>query len=526
MTQLDLDQLADRHFRPDPQGILAPPASAKSGRILIAIESRMAETKAGQDALWMLANLLCRQFKLVAGITLDVPPLVALLPRVAPFGDAATIKETIANCVRQVAGTHVVLADIADDPSAQHDIEIFVGRPGEPSRAAVRLVLFADGWRIYLGKSSKVPDLLPQSSVTIGPYMAACFAAGEVFKRLRVMKVGKGEFIGDPTDLFLSVWSGQKATSWNALEDGPEDVSFAFPPFYFAGAGAVAEAAALALTGIPDATGYATTIDPDSLDLTNDNRYSISTLGDDKEPKAAFLADFLKSRGFGQYSYPGPWQQYINRQGRNPNRPDLAVLERNYRYRLILSCVDDNGARHAIQNVWPDMIIGGSTFGLVAKATTYDMRGEQLCLKCYNPVIDRNVLVRERLKQAHAMNDKERAELFRSLDLDPARANAHLHNPECGQLSEADLDRFARGEPMMSVGFVSVASGVLLAAQLVRLIHSGREAVVARGATLMANFYRPNLRWLRTLPENGCDCREQRESAWRKQWAQDSAGRS
>ncbi len=54
----NLEDLADRHFRPDPSGLLAAPALARQARVLIAIGAPMAETKAGQDALWMLANLL------------------------------------------------------------------------------------------------------------------------------------------------------------------------------------------------------------------------------------------------------------------------------------------------------------------------------------------------------------------------------------------------------------------------------------------------------------------------------------
>ena len=62
--------------------------------------------------------------------------------------------------------------------------------------------------------------------------------------------------------------------------------------------------------------------------------------------------------------------------------------------------MDDNGARHAIQQLWPELIIGGSTHGLTAKAITYDLSGEQLCLNCFNPVIERNELVNKRLDEA------------------------------------------------------------------------------------------------------------------------------
>ena len=164
------------------------------------------------------------------------------------------------------------------------------------------------------------------------------------------------------------------------------------------------------------------------------------------------------------------------------------------------------------------MIIGGSAHGLTAKAITYDMAGDQLCLKCYNQVAERNELVRKRLEQVRAMEPEQRIQFFVSLDVDPIKASARLRDPACGQLSEQDLERFAAGEPMMSVGFVSVAAGVLLAAQLLRLVYSGQQGLLANGPTLIANFYRPGLRWLRSLPEQGCDCVQRRVIDWPQRW--------
>jgi hypothetical protein len=79
----------------------------------------------------------------------------------------------------------------------------------------------------------------------------------------------------------------------------------------------------------------------------------------------------------------------VTQRNRLPNRSGLDALEARFRNRVILSCVDDNAARHAIQNLWPELIIGGSTEGPTAKAIAYDMAGDQLCLKCYNPVVER-----------------------------------------------------------------------------------------------------------------------------------------
>ncbi len=512
-----IDNLADRHFRPDPHGALADPSSARQARVLVAISGAAARTKSGQDALWMLTNLLCRQFKLVTAITFDIPAEIEMLARVAAFGEAPTLRESVMNCVRLVAGQYVGVDAYDADQAPPPTIEIFIGQPpGEP-RAEVRLVLFADGWRLFLG--SRFPEGASSTSdVTLGPYLGACFAAGEVFKRLRGLKEGKGHLIGEERELFLSLWSGESAASWNQLALDPPMPSMALPAFYMAGAGAVAQAAALALAGFPNVTGHASVADPDTLDLSNDNRYALATLHDDGQSKAPMMDGFLKQRGFEVFRFTGTWQDYVTRRGRDANRADLDALERKYLYRLVLSCVDDNSARHAIQNLWPDLIIGGSTYGLTAKAITYDMSGDQLCLKCFNPVIERNERVRERIGQALAMKPDEQARFFAELNIDPINATAYLQNPGCGKLTEKDLDRFAAGEPMMSVGFVSVAAGVLLAAQLLRLAHAGRPSLTAGGPVMIVNFYRPGIRCLRSLPEAACDCAERRLTDWTRLW--------
>ena len=512
-----IDDLADRHFRPDPHGMLADRSSARQARVLVAISQAAASTKSGQDALWMLTNLLCRQFKLVTAITFDIPPETGTLARVAAFGEAPTLEESAMNCVRLVAGQHVVVDAYSADHPPDAPIEVFIGQPpGEP-RAAVRLVLFADGWRIFLG--GRFPEgAISMSDLTPGPYLGACFAAGEVFKRLRGLKEGKGFLIDGERELFLSLWSGESAESWNELSPDPDISLFALPAFYMAGAGAVAQAAALALAGLPNVTGHASVADPDVLDLSNDNRYALATLHDDGQPKTPMMEHLLKRRGFEVFPFARTWQDYVTHRGRDANRADLDVLERKYLYRLILSCVDDNSARHAIQNLWPDLIIGGSTYGLTAKAITYDMGDDQLCLKCFNPVVERNKRVRERMAQALAMKPDEQARFFTELNIDPANATAYLQNPSCGKLTEKDLDRFAAGEPMMSVGFVSVAAGVLLAAQLLRLVHSGRSALTAGGAVVTVNFYRPGIRCLRSSPEAGCDCAQRRLTDWSRLW--------
>ncbi|UWU82846.1 hypothetical protein N2605_25050 [Bradyrhizobium yuanmingense] len=134
------------------------------------------------------------------------------------------------------------------------------------------------------------------------------------------------------------------------------------------------------------------------------------------------------------------------------------------------------------------------------------------------PLVERNELVKRGFEELRPVTPEARAQLFVELGVDPIKAEEHLRDPRCGQLSKQDLNRFAAGEPVMSVGFVSVAAGVLLAAQFLRFVHLGREGLVEHGAMLIANFYRPGLRWLRSSPEQGCDCATRRLTDWYSRW--------
>lgn len=97
------------------------------------------------------------------------------------------------------------------------------------------------------------------------------------------------------------------------------------------------------------------------------------------------------------------------------------------------------------------------------------MSGGQLCLKCYNPVVERNQRVTDQLARLKTLPSAKREAFFRSIGIDPGKAAEHLDKATRGQLSKKVFDRFAAGEPVMSVGFVSAAAGVLLATHVVRL---------------------------------------------------------
>jgi molybdopterin/thiamine biosynthesis adenylyltransferase len=508
---LELDQLADRHLRADPQGVLAKANESNLGVVLVQASPNMAVALGSQHILWMLVSLLSRQFKVVNELVLDIPDVV-LHPGVAAFGVKATLSETLEECVRLVSGPHIKVRriDVAG-PSPDVALVLGDGRPQAPKTWR----LYADGWRYFVGEEGALPSMPPQSGLSIGPYLCASYAAGEVFKLLRGMKTGKGEFIQSH---FASAWTLSNALTWEALLEGPDARQFGtLPHFYFAGAGAVAQAAALCL-GSSAFSGSCSVVDKDNLDLTNDNRYALSTREDDGVSKVGMMQRYLRSRGFECQAVAEWWQDFASSRGKHAPNSAIRELERAYRFPIVLSCVDKNHARHSLQNAMPQLIVSGSTDGLTAKASIFDLGEGTACLKCHNPLESRNEVVQARIAALRQADGEQRSNLARELGLTAKDVELLLGPSGCGKLSEADLDRFGAATPQMSVGFVSAAAGVLLVAQFLRYAHLGTAGATQAGTLGVMTFARAKLRSMHVGLDQACDCGAGLRDRWHDYW--------
>lgn len=512
----EIDRLADRHLRPDPLGVLIEGAATKFGVVRVSISAAMASSRGGQHLAWMLVNLLARQFKVVREILLDVPG-VPTLDAVTPFGRKATLGESLLECVRLVSGQHVGAR--FDGSPALVDISLGIG--DVPASGAEHWNLYADGWRYSIGTSGCTPSGAPSSGLAIGPYLCAAVAAGEVFKVFRGMKPGKGASIDS---YFASAWTQSTGAGWDELEDGPQVHEVGpLPHFYFAGAGAVAQAAAACLIG-SGFKGSATVIDKDALDLSNDNRYVLSNLSNDLADKAELLATHLVAHGFSAKAASIWWQEFTISHGSWAPDEHVAALEREYKLPVVLSCVDKNPPRHAIQQVLPGLVVGGSSDGLTAKASIVHLGLATACLKCHNPLRSRNEIIRQKADLLRTMAPDARRAYCEANHLDDAIVDRVLGPSECGKLSEADLVRFADDAPEMSVGFASAAAGVLLVSQFLRVLALGPEEAMRRGSMVMATFVRAGLRPLRVGRDQRCDCHAVLAGRWRRLWTGSQQG--
>ena len=135
----------------------------------------------------------------------------------------------------------------------------------------------------------------------------------------------------------------------------------------------------------------------------------------------------------------------------------------------ILSAVDQNTSREAIQKRYPARILSASTRDLRVEVLRCGPPGIGACLRCYNPPekIVPDAEARQRLKN---MADNELGALASKAEITVQEAKEWGDTGRCGIPGERLLPflRIAVGEHPFAVGFVSVMAGTMLAGELVK----------------------------------------------------------
>jgi hypothetical protein len=169
-------EIMDRHSR-------AVPGLGEGGGITVRILAGTLTRQADQQLLACLINLLCRMPGSIDAIVLDAPD--AVLTVALPDGQSqGRAFDRLSRFARWAVGDAVpVLRSLEADPTLTISID-----PTAPAEE-VDLYVAGGGWIAWIGTGA--PSLaLVDTSNPIGPWFAACLAAGEVFKRARGLKRG------------------------------------------------------------------------------------------------------------------------------------------------------------------------------------------------------------------------------------------------------------------------------------------------------------------------------------------------
>lgn len=473
--------IGDRHMRPVPG--LASASETRALTVLIRVSEAMVRSPAGQMTLTCLVNLLCRQVGGVAAILLDCPttPLVTRLPCDDLGGDVLV---GAARIVGWATGGQVSAE--AWDGRTPVDFTVLVGECEPPAAPGLVLACLGLGWRGWAGTPAIAPRVSEAELADpnpLGPFLAASFVAGEVFKRAR--KADRGRFI---ESFGYSLWSGETCLDWAELADGPGLEGQRLPAMYIVGAGAVGQGLAYILGSAP-LEGFGVAIDDDRHDDTNLNRCFLAGAEDQDGRKVAVIDRFLASSGFCSKGFAQTLVDYLGDVHPDLLEP-LADDEERGRFQVVVSCVDKGTSRQTIQGMWPRLIFGGSTEGFSAKTNLYDIEAGTACLGCHNPPEPDGERIRLLERQMRPLDRAQRAAFLADKveNLEAVLDYLEREAAGCGTAGEAQFRAAAvRHGGEFSVGFVSLGASLLLASALLRRL-AFVEAAPARSMMATLNF--------------------------------------
>ncbi len=239
-----VERVSDRH-EDDLGGTLRPFGETRVQRVRVVLEPSTADLPAVQHTAWMLLNLIARMDGVVGHVGLVCPSGVPVRGRVVPLAqDHAHLEDALFAGAR-----HIDAVPVERDFDGERT---FVVGPGANVDGAVRV--YGEGWCGAIADADLDRGFV--SELPFGPYIAACLAAGELFKAARVRDNEPVSVAG------YSAWS--LTGSSRPFSDGPSRLTDVVLDASLAGVGAVGCAAVHALWASPELRG-----DVDLIATTN-----------------------------------------------------------------------------------------------------------------------------------------------------------------------------------------------------------------------------------------------------------------
>lgn len=255
--------------------------------------------------------------------------LVNLLARLYPQLELDGSEDLVAKCA---ALAQSVNPDIDLSPAQGRRLRVGFGTPSDGDTA---VSVAASGWTVYVDSEPATAS----SAVVFAHLAAACFAAAEVFRVAFCDVLGDSGRTGKQPGVFDLITGGATPSS------GRTDlVSVELPPLHLAGVGAIGQAAVLALQAT-GANGAVTLVDHENVELSNLQRYVLSTVDDVGTSKVELAAAVLLSSGWRATAVPTIWGAD---QRSAPRQHTVLVALDNARDRLGVAA----GLHRHVYNAW------------------------------------------------------------------------------------------------------------------------------------------------------------------------------
>lgn len=423
----------------------------------VSVEIRLgpdASQAAVQHSAWMLLNILSRLEAVVRAVRISCPSDIEAVPRLSPLiTKSGSLMESLLSGSQAIGPVHEGFANIEAADGHISDLIISVGFEFNPDAT------FCVAGNGLCGGLFTRNIAIPKgfSRLTIGPYIAACLGAGEVFRlvRLRSYTPERQLFLNaeDYTHHTDPVWSEFNLTG-------------ELHSVLLVGAGAVGSSLLHALYPLP-LSGTVMVADNDiaGIDKTNLGRYPLFGWSSLNHPKASEAADLLKGATFEVVPHDGGFEYFFA----GHDKPQI-----------VISAVDKNSARHALQEQYAPLILSASTHDLRAEILRCGPPCHGACLACFNP-LEKEERTEEEIRVLLRDRPEVMAQLSKKLQLNPDEVAAWIVKRKCSQTGDRIVEELRTDDGSVAafaVGFVSVLSGTLLALELLKII-SGSKGVLS-----------------------------------------------
>lgn len=407
-----------------------------------------------QHTAWMTINLLARSVGVISAVHLVCPPQVPVANNVIPLAPrGGSLCDALLAGARAIGAVPVVLAPLgkcANVTIVVGAVESPVSAAAEPGRPGHTRYVCGNGW---WGGVSEAPMSVVggTSELPFGPYIAACLVVAEIFLDARLpthVPRPDGSYGWDSWSQHHSVQPDPAAPTHCGRID--------LTGTTLTGVGAVGSTWVHSLWAIPELRGAVALVDDDQEGVTITNLNRCPLFGEDSigKPKAEEAVRITADSTI-------TWQP---RRGRFQDSPGVPTL--------LISAVDTNRAREALQQRYPPRMLSASTRDLRAEVLRVGPPSLGACLRCYNtpePIIADETLRRDALSTGAATIGA----LASELNLDPNAVQQWLNRGDCSEVGDRLLGALRRdypdAAPRFAVGFTSAFAGTLLAAETVKV---------------------------------------------------------
>ncbi len=421
-----------------------------------------AHLAAAQHTAWMLVNLLARAAGIVTVVRVACPHPVPLTGRVVPLADQELAVQDALVTGGQAIGAVPVQA--ADRPKPGDTVIITGGaHPHAAQWPGARYVTGHGWWGAVSGHPLAACG--PASDLPFGPYTAASLAAAEVYLRARL----PGGAYDPSGTVGWDCWA--QALAPHPAPGAPAALAdLDMSGTALAGAGAVGTVWMHAIWATPGVRGDVMIADADKEGITrsNLNRCPLFGTASLNEPKAAEAARICGDATI-------TWDPHHARFEELRTTPGILV-----------SAVDTNRAREALQGRYPPRILSASTRDLRSETLRAGPPGQGACLRCYNP--PEPLPADDDLRaQVRAGGEQAVRALVEQASVGEAQVRRWLARPGCDEVGDRLLATLRRDlpepPPRFAAGFTSVMAGTMLAAETVKLLLSQPLAQGTTGAS-------------------------------------------